>query len=114
MIEVIATGTGDRVVFVHGDVFGAEATWATQRPLADNYRLLLMNRRGFGHSPDVEGEDFGDGRESGMYGRVVRHRRRPSGRERDLHVETAFTRTSGARATARPRVSWSTAALLTP
>ncbi|MDQ6854536.1 MAG: alpha/beta hydrolase [Actinomycetota bacterium] len=45
-------------MFVHGDVFGAEATWATQRPLADTYRLLLMNRRGFGSSPDVEGEDF--------------------------------------------------------
>jgi pimeloyl-ACP methyl ester carboxylesterase len=58
VVEVIATGTGERVVFVHGDVFGAEAAWATQRPLADNYRLLLMNRRGFGHSPDVEGEDF--------------------------------------------------------
>jgi pimeloyl-ACP methyl ester carboxylesterase len=58
VVEVIATGTGERVVFVHGDVFGAEATWATQRPLADSYRLLLMNRRGFGHSPDVEGEDF--------------------------------------------------------
>jgi pimeloyl-ACP methyl ester carboxylesterase len=58
VVEVIETGTGERVVFVHGDVFAAEPTWATQRPLADNYRLLLMNRRGFGHSPDVEGEDF--------------------------------------------------------
>jgi hypothetical protein len=50
VVEIIETGTGERVVFVHGDVYAAEPTWATQRPLADNYRLLLMNRRGFGQT----------------------------------------------------------------
>jgi pimeloyl-ACP methyl ester carboxylesterase len=39
-------------------VFDAEATWATQRPLSAEYRLVFVNRRGFGNSPDVEGEDF--------------------------------------------------------
>ncbi|HSE46296.1 MAG TPA: alpha/beta fold hydrolase [Gemmatimonadales bacterium] len=58
MLDVIERGTGPRVVMVHGDVFGAEMTWAAQQPLADRYHLLLVNRRGFGASPDVEAEDF--------------------------------------------------------
>jgi len=60
MVETIELGAGDRVVFVHGDVFGAEMTWSEQKPLADGYRLVLVNRRGFGNSPDPEGggEDF--------------------------------------------------------
>ena len=57
-IEVIEVGAGDPVVMVHGDVTGAEGTWATQRPLGDGHRLLLVNRRGFGASADVDGEDF--------------------------------------------------------
>jgi hypothetical protein len=31
MVEVIEIGSGHRVVFAHGDVFGAEARWAAQR-----------------------------------------------------------------------------------
>lgn len=58
MLEIIESGTGERVVFVHGDVFGAEATWAAQQSLAAEYRLVMVNRRGFGRSPDVLGEDF--------------------------------------------------------
>lgn len=58
MLETIEVGHGERVVFVHGDVFDAETTWTAQRPLADQYRLVLVNRRGFGNSPDVAGEDF--------------------------------------------------------
>ncbi|MQA02635.1 MAG: alpha/beta fold hydrolase [Streptosporangiales bacterium] len=57
-VEVIEQGSGVPAVLVHGDVFGAEGTWNQQRPLARGRRLLLVNRRGFGGSPDVDGEDF--------------------------------------------------------
>jgi len=43
---------------VHGDVLDSEMTWSEQRELADHRQLLLVDRRGFGQSPDVEGEDF--------------------------------------------------------
>jgi pimeloyl-ACP methyl ester carboxylesterase len=49
---------GPRVVLVHGDVFDAPATFAAMEPLAANHRLVLVNRRGFGASPEVDGEDF--------------------------------------------------------
>jgi pimeloyl-ACP methyl ester carboxylesterase len=58
MIETIESGAGERAVLVHGDVFDASATWAAQLPLGEAYRLVLVNRRGFGASPDVKGEDF--------------------------------------------------------
>jgi pimeloyl-ACP methyl ester carboxylesterase len=58
VVETIEVGTGERVVFVHGDVFDAEMTWSAQQPLAEDFRLVLINRRGFGQSPDVVGEDF--------------------------------------------------------
>lgn len=49
---------GPRVVLVHGDIFDAPATFAAMEPLAANHRLVLVNRRGFGASPAVDGEDF--------------------------------------------------------
>src|SRR5436309_3135095 len=58
VLDVIEHGSGPRVVFVHGDIFGAEMTWGAQEPLATEHHLLFVNRRGFGGSPDVEGEDF--------------------------------------------------------
>lgn len=58
-METIEWGrSGDRVVLVHGDVFDASAIFEAQQPLAASYRLVLVNRRGFGNSPDVDGEDF--------------------------------------------------------
>lgn len=49
---------GPRVVLVHGDISDAPATFAAMEPLAANHRLVLVNRRGFGASPAVDGEDF--------------------------------------------------------
>jgi pimeloyl-ACP methyl ester carboxylesterase len=49
---------GDRVVLVHGDVFDGPATFGEQRPLSADHRLVVVNRRGFGTSPVVAGEDF--------------------------------------------------------
>src|SRR5947208_1781250 len=57
-IEVIEKGSGPDVVLVHGDVFGADLTWNTQEPLTSEFRLRMVNRRGFGKSPDTDGEDF--------------------------------------------------------
>lgn len=57
-VEVIEHGDGPAVVMVHGDVTGAEMTWSEQLPLADRYRLRLVNRRGFGNSTPTDGEDF--------------------------------------------------------
>lgn len=52
---------GETAVLVHGS-----GTWATQelfgfagqRPLADRYRLVLPDRRGYGRSPEVERSDY--------------------------------------------------------
>jgi pimeloyl-ACP methyl ester carboxylesterase len=49
---------GDAAVFVHGSFGWGEETWREQRPLAENYRLLLIDRRGFGRSPPDGRVDF--------------------------------------------------------
>jgi hypothetical protein len=49
---------GPRVVLVHGDVFDARATFGAMEPLAASHRLVLVNRRGFGGSRAVDGQDF--------------------------------------------------------
>jgi pimeloyl-ACP methyl ester carboxylesterase len=55
-------GAGETVVLVHGDVTSGEAAWARQRPLAERWRLLVVDRRGFGAAPAPPGhagrEDF--------------------------------------------------------
>lgn len=57
-IETTEMGSGPTVVLVHGDVFGADLTWRAQAPLASEFRLRMVNRRGFGNSPDTDAEDF--------------------------------------------------------
>jgi pimeloyl-ACP methyl ester carboxylesterase len=57
-VEVLEKGTGEPVVLVHGDVFGAAMTWPAQDPLSERFQLRLVNRRGFGNSTDTEAEDF--------------------------------------------------------
>lgn len=57
-------GTGGRgvpVVFAHGVLtWGDDELYgfAAQRPLADGFRLLLMDRRGYGRSPDTGRSDY--------------------------------------------------------
>ncbi|MFE6686278.1 alpha/beta fold hydrolase [Streptomyces sp. NPDC057743] len=54
-------GEGVPAVFVHNIfTWGTDENYgfAAQRPLADRYRLLLMDRRGYGGSPDTERSDF--------------------------------------------------------
>ncbi|HVL93866.1 MAG TPA: alpha/beta fold hydrolase [Acidimicrobiales bacterium] len=54
-----AWGTGAPVVLVHGSLATGAEEWQAQQPLADEgYQLLVLDRRGYGESPAVEGEDF--------------------------------------------------------
>ncbi|GAA4619616.1 alpha/beta fold hydrolase [Saccharopolyspora hordei] len=54
-------GTGDRAVFVHGSgCWAAHETFgfAAQLALADDFHVVLPDRRGYGGSPDVERSDY--------------------------------------------------------
>jgi pimeloyl-ACP methyl ester carboxylesterase len=57
-VHVTVWGEGEPALFVHGSFGWGEETWAEQRPLADDYRLLLIDRRGFGASPADGRVDF--------------------------------------------------------
>jgi len=48
-------GSGDPLVLLHG-ILGTNDSWAPQRPsFASRYQLFLVERRGHGHTPDVDG-----------------------------------------------------------
>jgi pimeloyl-ACP methyl ester carboxylesterase len=56
---VDAWGAGTPVVLVHGSLATGAEEWPAQRPLADaGFRLLVLDRRGFGRSPEAPGEDY--------------------------------------------------------
>lgn len=57
-LNVTVWGDGEPAVFVHGSFGWGEETWRKQRPLAHSYRLLLVDRRGFGDSPANGRVDF--------------------------------------------------------
>ena len=48
----------ERLVLVHGSVLGARGTWSTQKPLAEHFELVLVERPGFPPNPPVERIDF--------------------------------------------------------
>jgi pimeloyl-ACP methyl ester carboxylesterase len=48
----------ERLVLVHGSVVGAQGTWAAQRPLAERFELVLVERPGFPPNPPVARVDF--------------------------------------------------------
>jgi pimeloyl-ACP methyl ester carboxylesterase len=48
----------ERLVLVHGSVVGPEATWRAQRPLAERFELVVVERPGFPPGPPVERVDF--------------------------------------------------------
>ena len=52
-------GSGVPVVLVHGSLATGADEWQAQRSLAaEGFRLLVPDRRGYGRSPAVKGEDF--------------------------------------------------------
>jgi pimeloyl-ACP methyl ester carboxylesterase len=57
-VNVTVWGDGEAAVLVHGSFGWGEETWREQRPLADDYKLLLVDRRGFGASPANGRVDF--------------------------------------------------------
>ena len=58
-LDVEAWGEGTPVVLVHGSLALGAEEWEQQRPLADaGYQLLVLDRCGYGASPEAEGEDF--------------------------------------------------------
>lgn len=57
-LNVTVWGEGEPAVLVHGSLSSGAESWAEQRPLADSYRLLLVDRRGFGASPGPDASDF--------------------------------------------------------
>lgn len=58
-LHVEVWGNGEPVVLVHGSLATGADEWEAQRPLAERgYRLLVPDRRGYGSSPTVHGEDY--------------------------------------------------------
>ena len=58
-LHVDVWGSGTPVLLVHGSLATGSDEWQAQRPLADQgYRLLVIDRRGYGRSPAAEGEDY--------------------------------------------------------
>jgi pimeloyl-ACP methyl ester carboxylesterase len=54
-------GAGETVLFVHGSTtWGSDLVlgFGAQRALADSFRLLVMDRRGYGNSPDIARGDY--------------------------------------------------------
>ena len=47
-----------RVVFVHGSVANGDAAWFAQRPLAERWELVVVNRPGIPPGPPVPRVDF--------------------------------------------------------
>jgi pimeloyl-ACP methyl ester carboxylesterase len=48
----------ERLVLVHGSVVGGRGTWAAQRPLAERFELVVVERPGFSPNPPVDHVDF--------------------------------------------------------
>lgn len=57
-LHVSVWGDGTPVVLVHGSGARGSVVWSRQRPLAERYRLLIPDRRGYGKSPPAERLDF--------------------------------------------------------
>jgi pimeloyl-ACP methyl ester carboxylesterase len=52
-------GSGEHVVLAHGSLATGSEEWEAQQPLAEEgFRLLVVDRYGYGRSPAAEGEDF--------------------------------------------------------
>lgn len=47
-----------RLVLVHGSVVSGRTTWAAQKPLAERFELVVLDRPGFPPNPPVERVDF--------------------------------------------------------
>jgi pimeloyl-ACP methyl ester carboxylesterase len=58
-LHITTRGVGPRTVLVHGSMSFGELAFSEQRPLSERRRLELLDRRGYGTSPDPAGRvDF--------------------------------------------------------
>src|SRR5437588_11828433 len=51
-------GAGPRIVLVHGSVGNGAATWSSQRPLAERFTLVVVDRPGYPPNSPLEAIDF--------------------------------------------------------
>jgi len=51
-VHITELGEGQPVLFIHGGLMNGDEAWVAQRPLADHYRLLFMDRFSYGDSAD--------------------------------------------------------------
>jgi len=56
-LHVKVLGEGTPVIFVHGSG-GSSDTWVKQSPLATRFKLLMLDRRGYGRSPSCSYIDY--------------------------------------------------------
>lgn len=58
-LKIHSRGSGPRAVLVHGSLMTAREGWEQQQSLADEgFRLVAVDRRGYGGSPAAAGEDY--------------------------------------------------------
>ncbi|MGZ3667217.1 MAG: alpha/beta fold hydrolase, partial [Ktedonobacterales bacterium] len=51
-LAVNVVGEGEPILLVHGTGADSGRTWAKQQPLASQFQLRMVDRRGYGDSPD--------------------------------------------------------------
>jgi pimeloyl-ACP methyl ester carboxylesterase len=51
-LHMTTWGDGPRALVVHGSMSFGELAFSEQRPLAERWRLDVLDRRGYGHSPE--------------------------------------------------------------
>ncbi|MCF3964870.1 alpha/beta fold hydrolase [Streptomyces fuscigenes] len=106
-------GDAPRVLLVHGTLSWGTDSFREQRPLADRFRLELMDRRGFGRSPDIarsdyerDAEDIADALGSGAHlvahsygaaGAMIAAARRPGAVRSLTLIEPSTLRVAGER-----------------
>jgi len=59
-MHVETFGSGPRVVLVHGSVGNGALTWLEQRPLADRFTLVVVDRPGYPPNPPLPRIDFAE------------------------------------------------------
>lgn len=57
-LNLVVWGEGEPVILVHGSMSSGTGTFSAQKPLSDKYRLILVDRRGYGESPFTACSDF--------------------------------------------------------
>ena len=57
-LHLVVWGEGVPVILVHGSMSTGVETFSEQKPLVDRYRLILLDRRGYGASPFTRCSDF--------------------------------------------------------